>query len=114
MSDSDTPATDTLAPSTLPTDDLRCIICGVGHREHLAMEREGAKAHKFSENGKLVAVEVKKPAPSSSGVGPPAPSDPILRYILISKGIITTDDLDETEKMLSSLGLLVTGPKNAN
>lgn len=112
MSDSDTPATDTSAPSTLPTANPRCKICSMSQREHSTAEREGTTRHKFSETGDLVPVDPPEKSKKPSGVGPKTPSDPILRYVLVNKGIITVEELDEAEKMLGSLGVLVTGAKN--
>lgn len=105
--------------------DETCVICNRSKNEHNAAEREGVVHHKYSLDGQVHHVDPpkkSKPAPLDLHPGrvrvPPdepsrginMPSDPILRFVMIQKGLITTEELDEAEKMLKTLGMLQTGP----
>lgn len=95
-----------------------CAHCPRGREEHGAAEREGVVRHKFSDDGRLVPVDsatVGKPEKVQE-VPPPVritgtPSDPVLRYLLIQKGLITVGELDDAEITLRATGLLATDKK---
>lgn len=89
-----------------------CSHCPRSRQEHSAAEREGVVRHQFSKDGEL------KPLDPAATVGPQQkqavptpqrlPADPILRYVLIQQGIITSDMLTEAEKTLEATGMLRT------
>lgn len=90
-----------------------CVHCGRGESEHRAAEREGAINHMHSlvssKLEPLVKQEVPTPAANARGLQMPrTPADPILRYLLIQKGIITPDEIDAAENMLTSVGVIQT------
>lgn len=92
-----------------------CSLCGVDRREHEAMEKAGAKNHKWSGvGGSLQALPVAKPKPdgsrSVSGPFQAPPGDPILRLLLINKGLISAGELDELQAVLVSTGMAVASP----
>lgn len=100
-------------------DTCQVAGCGKERREHTAGEKAETINHEFSKDGRLIVLDRRRPpgkergnSQRSSGlVRPMAGGDPILRYLLINKGIITTDELDEAEKMLKTIGAL--GPTPA-
>lgn len=49
---------------------------------------------------------------SESKSQPRLPSDPILRLVLIEKGLITVDDLNEAEARLKASGMAIAGESN--
>lgn len=48
--------------------------------------------------------------PEGQRGSPQMPSDPILRYILINKGVISVSELTEAEEMLRASGMVLTNP----
>lgn len=96
-------------------DTCKVAGCGMERREHQVAEKEERVHHEFSSDGRLVVIDdrprgrEKGNVQRSSGrVQTGAPGDPILRYLLVNKGLITTDELDEAERILKSTGLLAT------
>lgn len=93
-----------------------CSICKVERREHEKAEIAGDLHHRFNADGRLVAVkdEKKTDPPPMSRVPEvkllTGPSDPILRVVLINKGVISPEDLTAAEEMLISTGLLEAAP----
>lgn len=90
-----------------------CEHCPRTREEHAAAEREGVVRHQFSADGALTAVPGAS-VPAKQEQTPRrlnVPSDPVLRYVLVQKGIITSDDLTEAEKTLAATGLLHTQPQ---
>ena len=90
-----------------------CGICKTGPDEHAVAEREGVIHHKFSADGVLEEVKVPvaplgKPRSAADVLKPGG--DPVLRFILIQKGLITPDELLAAEKTLQATGLLMTPP----
>ena len=88
--------------------------CGKERREHTVAEEEGRLNHEFSKDGRLVVLSRDKPARpprgnsqrSSGRVVTGAVGDPILRFVLINKGLITVEELDEAERLLRATGAL--------
>jgi hypothetical protein len=89
--------------------------CGKSRAKHHDLEASGVVNHEFSSDGQLVAIERDKPkgrprgnAQRSSGrvtVGT-AGGDPVLRYLLVNKGILSVAELEEAETLLKATGLL--------
>jgi hypothetical protein len=110
---------DPLAKKDLKALDVCKVAgCGIERREHTVAEREERLNHEFSSDGRLVVVDrsprgrEKGNVQRSSGRVPAsAPGDPILRYLLVQKGLVTTDELDEAERILKSTGLLATSER---
>ncbi|PYS90499.1 MAG: hypothetical protein DMF62_04870 [Acidobacteria bacterium] len=81
-------------------------LCGICHQPREYHEKDTVR-HQFDVGGKLMAKVTSPPPTSSRGV----PSgDPILRLLLIRKGIISADDIDAAEKELRALGVAGVGP----
>lgn len=59
-------------------------------------------AHQFSPVVDQLTRRVENPARGLMGIGP----DPVLRILLGKKGIITAEELEQTEKELKAAGLL--------
>ena len=92
----------------MTTDAETCVIC----RRSLDWHRYNETAHKFSPMGQVGALDKtfgprkKEEAPSLPRKGGPdvvrvqegLPQDPVLRLVLLRKGIITLEELAETEK----------------
>jgi hypothetical protein len=77
-----------------PAESKDCAFCGVSEGPHRAAEARGAVNHKFSLDGRLAGVE-RKPDPKPDRVV--ASADPVVRLLLIEKGIFTYEDLAEAE-----------------
>ena len=91
-------------------DGDKCALPGCG-KSRLDHERTDVK-HIFSEDGELTTKRPKVPEGPRAlrGLGSPvASTDPLLRAILIDKGIITVDELEEKEKLLRHLGVVMAG-----
>lgn len=74
-----------------------CSLCGVSEGPHQRAESCSEINHKFSSDGQLASVE-QKPAPKQDRVV--AAADPVLRLVLIRKGLVTLEDLAEVEEEL--------------
>lgn len=87
-----------------------CKICMLGRQAHTDAEKAGEVHHKFSLTGEVVRVdEEPKPIDKDPAIKPAGlPSDPILRFLLISKGIVTADELEDAEKSLRATGMIST------
>lgn len=77
----------------------RCVICSQDRQWH----SDNHSKHAFTlKDGEL------KPRADETQRGMPAkkpPFDPILRFVLIDKGLITTEDLEKAERQLAQLGV---------
>lgn len=101
-------------------DECKVAGCGIERRAHTAAEEDGKINHEFSANGQLVAINRNKPSGRDRGnsqrsagmMRPSAGGDPILRYLLINKGIITLDELEEAERLLKVTGAVIASPPN--
>jgi hypothetical protein len=81
--------------------EVLCEVC----RQTKAWHEEHRPQHEFSLDGQLRRAQpmtVEAPMPNVS-----IPSDPILRLVLIEKGLITSEDLAEAEAKLRSTGVLI-------
>lgn len=79
-----------------------CSICKQTKKWH----EEHKPHHTFqTEGGSLEEASYEAPTPNK---GVKTPFDPVLRFLLIKKGIITPDELSEAETMLRSTGFLET------
>lgn len=84
-----------------PTD--LCSLCGLDqewhkkHKPHHAFVKEG---------GSLEEAEYGEPDTRPRQM----PFDPVLRFLLVQKGIISADELTSAEAQLRATGLLVTPP----
>ena len=79
----------------------QCSICGGTPGDHQG------RAHKFSVDGKVhkaQPAEAPRVVPGASAM----PGDPVLRYLLIDKGLITVEELTAAEEKLRSVGFLRT------
>lgn len=78
-----------------------CVMCNNTRLWH----KNNSVRHPFS----MVNGELHPPPPGPKIVEGPGivkmstPFDPVLRMVLINKGIITTDDLDAAEKIIKHL-----------
>lgn len=93
-----------------------CTVCGTPFEEHKAAEESGAKHHEWSGDGRLRHVGVTNPrpadgaAPSRGLASSSPPADPVLRLVLIEKGIITAEDLTRVEQLLAVSGMAFAKP----
>ena len=90
-------------------DNALCTICGRNRQWH---KDTGAK-HQFTDDpdGKLEHAKSGPPVTTNNRI----PGDPILRFLLIEKGLITPEDLTKAEEKLRAVGSLVTErPPQAN
>lgn len=76
-----------------------CIICGRTEADHRIGEQAGTMTHQL-------VTEMPRAQVERSRVDPPV--DPVLRFLLVSKGIITADELAQAATMLGTTGMLVT------
>lgn len=83
----------------------------------MVAEREQAVHHQFSKDGKLAQVSG-APVPSKKDEAKPAAQvvtisgDPVLRFVLIQKGLITASELTEAEATLAATGMLRTDARH--
>ena len=98
-------------------DQCKVPGCGIPRREHTVAENEERVHHEFSSNGQLVALAKDRPKPprgntqrSGGMVRPGGVGDPVLRFILINKGLVTVEELDEAERILRATGALAPTP----
>jgi hypothetical protein len=76
------------------------ILCGVCHKPR-EWHDQASILHQFDPGGKLrPKTQVSEPADVSLPKG-----DPILRLVLIRKGVISVDELEEVEKELKASGV---------
>lgn len=73
----------------------QCSVCGDTLADH------GGRAHRFSLDGKVSKVQ-EAPAPRKIST----PSDPVLRMLLVAKGVITPEDLTAMEQQLLAAGAI--------
>lgn len=99
-------------------DECKVAGCGKERREHTVAENNGTIHHEFSATGQLVAISNKAPKRersnsqrSSGRLRPGIDGDPILRFLLIQKGVVSVDELDEAERLLRATGALGPTPK---
>lgn len=83
-----------------------CKICMLGRPSHKDAEAAGEVHHKFSNDGRVERLEEEKKESVIQPTG--LPSDPILRFVLISKGVVTPEELEEAEKQLRATGMIST------
>lgn len=91
------------------TETCQVAGCGKTRSEH------GDLKHKFSTTGELEMVESSGPRAargnsqrSKGSVRPGILGDPVVRFLLVQKKIISADELEEAEKMLRASGMLHT------
>lgn len=98
----------------------QCMVAGCGRerRAHTVGENNGSIHHEFSATGQLVAISNRAPKHerrnsqrSSGRLRPGIDGDPILRFLLINKGIVSVEELDEAERLLRATGALGPTPK---
>lgn len=92
--------------------------CGKNKTEHAAGEKNDSIHHHFSATGDLEFKETTTKSPRetrgnsqrSGGKvqGVRTIGDPVLRFVLVSKGIISPEELTEAEKVLFATGALHT------
>jgi len=82
-----------------------CLVCGRDREYHLS----DTVKHQFSLEGQLKAKSPSPAEPSRGFTNGRPSSDPILRLVLIRKGILTIEDLEAAEKELNALGVASVG-----
>lgn len=92
----------TATPATLAT--LKCAICNQTEAWH----RQHKPKHAFTLSpGDLrmaeYTPEANVPQPPAKPSRPLLPSDPVLRKVLIDKGLITLDDIEAAEREIAAL-----------
>lgn len=100
-------------------DTCRVQGCGKERREHTVEENNGLIHHEFSATGQLIAISNRPPKHerrnsqrSSGRLRPSVLGDPVLRFLLINKGIISVEELDEAERLLQATGALGPTPRH--
>lgn len=93
------------------TDDPVCGLCPRTRAEHRQSELEGTVHHRFGEHGDALVrldgfKQEKKGSEPAIKVMTGPPGDPILRTILIEKGVISLEDLEKAERVLGATGVL--------
>lgn len=88
-------------------EEVTCRVCGKTMRQH----QELGLMHRFTEKGGLAkkgrgdqslgGVPASQKAPSAALRG-----DPVLRFVMIEKGLITPEDLTAAEDKLQAMGLI--------
>lgn len=96
--------------SEVPARPGICSICQTGPDEHAVAEREGVVHHKFSADGVLEEVKVPVAPLAGQQKRPTQVGDPVLRFVLVQKGIIAPEDLLAAERVLQATGMLQTEP----
>lgn len=89
---------------------MGCRICDRSRQAHREAEAAGEVHHKFSQNGELEQVDPPKPPQQKQTAAPGAPmspSDPVLRLLLVEKGLVTGQELEEMTQRLRSTGLAI-------
>ena len=84
------------------TDPHQCRVCGITQRDHPLAEAEGRVNHPF---GILKSLRDPKDAPKTSikrGVS----GDPVLRMLLVRKGIISPEEILQLETELRATGVI--------
>lgn len=76
------------------TSDPVCGFDGMEQRPHQEAEEAGTISHQFSPEGQLRPVAKKKPQRPQRVV---ATADPVVRLILLRKGLCTQEELAEAE-----------------
>lgn len=103
----DGPIPEKINPDALPTntrrDSLLCKICGMTQIEHEHLTPQ--PHHGFSADGKLFVMPPVTTSPYDPNVRK-TPVDPILRMLLIRKGIVTPDELTQLENELKASGVV--------
>lgn len=101
------------------SDAEKCALCNRPRREHEQAEIAQEIHHRFAgPGGSLVGLDGSKPEKKDDKAtvkvfqGPPG--DPVLRTILIEKGIITIEDLEKAERVLGATGVLRTHGDSAS
>lgn len=91
---------------------MKCSVCN----QTLAWHEHHHPVHKFTTAGGALELETadnhrghEQPS-SDSPAQRTLQGDPVLRLVLIQKGVISTDDLTATEAMLLATGAIVTRP----
>lgn len=79
-------------------------VCGVCHKPRSWHDKDSVR-HQFDVSGKLMA-KVATPDIRSAGA---SRGDPILRLLLIRKGIISVEEIENAEKELKALGVSSVG-----
>jgi hypothetical protein len=92
-------------------DADKCTLCERTMREHKAAEEAGEVHHKFAGPGQGLSHVSGEKIPSKGDLPAPKivsgpPFDPILRTILIEKGVISVEDLEKAEKLLQATGVI--------
>lgn len=100
-------------------DECKVAGCGKERRLHTVLENNGEIHHEFSANGQLVAISNRPPnrdrrnsQKSSGRMRPALAGDPVVRYLLINKGVISVDEVDEAERLLQATGVLGPTPRH--
>lgn len=86
--------------------ELTCSTCGNSYDPDNLPE---SHPYRHPVNGPV--MNGLQEAQSESNSAPRLPSDPILRLVLIEKGLITVEDLNEAEAKLAASGIVITGSR---
>lgn len=87
------------------SDQDICSVCKQSREWH----KEHHPRHAFQSEGGVIeaAAPESSGGPSSNPPAPRLPGDPILRALLIRKGLISAEELDAVEAELRATGLVV-------
>lgn len=90
-----------------------CSLCNRAEEEHRAAEKYDVVHHPFTRPGQPLKhiggdVKGKKEAPGAAVQSSGLPADPVLRFVLVEKGLISPDDLEKAEKLLHTMGVIRT------
>lgn len=79
-----------------------CMVCSKDREGHRQAEAAGEVNHEFSETGQLVPLK----KPERTVQTQTLPFDPVLRLLLVEKGLVTGAELEEMSQRLASTGLV--------
>jgi hypothetical protein len=86
-----------------PPSEQRCTVC----KQTESWHREHRPAHAFQAVGSRLEAAVYDESPTPQPMR--APFDPILRMLLIDKGLITVEELEEAERKLKAASAMGQG-----
>lgn len=95
--------------SQMPDDAKYCGVCHLPKKEHKKLEKAGDIHHEFTMDSQLIPIKG-SPSPggqSNTSTTVQVPFDPVLRVILLEKGLITSEELQAKTDQLRDGGILI-------